>query len=289
VTAREPSRPDILTDAAKVAQRSVAEDGPLDITNEVLGVHAPALGKVVPHQQMIVAGLVYASAVCDLLECRVDWHTNEGTPLTANSALGTVRGSLDAVLRAERPMLNLLQRASGIATLTHAYVDAVAGTGCRVLHTRKTAPGLRLFDVCAVVAGGGFPHRLGLDREVMIKDNHWLVMQSTGRSLQDMLAAATERGVTACHVEVESADQVRIAIEAGATRLLIDNQSPVAFRTLVETARACSPGVEIEATGGLSLDTVRAYAEAGAEFVSVGALTHSVPAANIGMEVELEG
>jgi len=196
-----------------------------------------------------------------------------------------VRGPLARVLRAERPMLNLLQRASGIASATRAYVDAVAGTSCRILHTRKTAPGLRALDIAAVLAGGGSRHRADLAHEVMVKDNHWEALRAGGRTLADALAQARERGVTSLQVEVESPTQVEEACAAGATRLLVDNQTPDTLRRWAERARALRPGIEIEATGGITLENVRAYAEAGADFVSVGALTHTVVAADLALEV----
>jgi nicotinate-nucleotide pyrophosphorylase (carboxylating) len=182
-------------------------------------------------------------------------------------------------------MLNLLQRASGIATATRAYVDALAGTGCRILHTRKTAPGLRQLDIAAVIAGGGSRHRADLSHEVMVKDNHWQAVTRSGRTLAEALAEARRRGIVALYVEVESLVQLEQACAAGATRLLVDNQSPETVRAWGAQARASSAGIEIEATGGITLENVWAYAEAGADFVSIGALTHSVRAADLAVEV----
>jgi len=203
--------------------------------------------------------------------------------------VGLLRGSLRRILRAERPMLNLLQRASGIATSTRAYVDAVAGTRCRILHTRKTAPGLRALDIAAVLAGGGTRHRADLGHEVMVKDNHWRALVRGGGTLATALNAARERGITALQVEVESMSQLEEACAAGATRLLVDNQTPDTVALWTERARALQPEIEIEATGGITLSNVRAYAEAGADFVSIGALTHSVPAADLAIEVRVLG
>lgn len=185
-------------------------------------------------------------------------------------------------------MLNLLQRASGIATLTRRFVEAVAGTGCRVLHTRKTAPGLRLFDAAAVVAGGGAVHRLDLAHTVMVKDNHWRVLQTQGRGLAEALARAAGQGALSLQVEVESEAQVEAACRAGADRLLVDNQVPEQVSAWGALARGIRPGILIEATGGITLANVRRFAEAGADFVSVGALTHSVVAADIALELDEE-
>jgi nicotinate-nucleotide pyrophosphorylase (carboxylating) len=180
-------------------------------------------------------------------------------------------------------MLNLLQRACGIATTTRTYVEAVRGTRCRILHTRKTAPGLRALDVAAVLAGGGKRHRVDLAHEIMVKDNHWQALGSGG--LEPALAQARQRGVSALYVEVESIEQLELACRAGATRLLVDNQSPKTLGEWGRRARALTPDIEIEATGGITLGNVRAYAEAGADFVSIGALTHSVKAADVAIEI----
>jgi nicotinate-nucleotide pyrophosphorylase (carboxylating) len=141
-------------------------------------------------------------------------------------------------------------------------------------------------DASAVLAGGGSLHRLDLEREVMVKDNHWYALEQRGRSLEETLSVAADSGTRALYVEVENAQQVELACEAGATRLLIDNQSPQTVGKWIGEAKKLSPGIEIEASGGISLDNVRAYADAGANFVSVGALTHSVKAADLALDVE---
>jgi nicotinate-nucleotide pyrophosphorylase (carboxylating) len=235
----------------------------------------------------VAAGLVYGSAVADALGAEADWCVTDGAAVDAGSEVGTVSGDQAAILRAERPLLNLLQRAFGIATLTRRFVEAVAGTGCVVLHTRKTAPGLRRFDVAAVLAGGGGMHRLGLDRVVMLKDNHWEVLARSGGALEEVLARARRLGAAQVHVEVERIEQVDAACQAGADRLLIDNQPPPTFRRLAARARSLTPTVEIEATGGLTLDNAIEYARAGADHISVGALTHSVRAVDLSLELRL--
>ena len=157
----------------------------------------------------VLAGAAYADAVALACDCRIEWRAPDGRLVRAGTMVGVVRGALARILRAERPMLNLLQRASGIATATRAYVDAVAGTGCRILHTRKTAPGLRALDIAAVLAGGGARHRADLSHEVMVKDNHWQAVVRSGGSLADALAEARGRGISALYVEVESTDAAR--------------------------------------------------------------------------------
>jgi nicotinate-nucleotide pyrophosphorylase (carboxylating) len=203
----------------------------------------------------------------------------------ADSTVGVISGELRGILRAERPLLNLLQRASGIARATRAFVDAVEGTGCKVLHTRKTAPGLRPPDIDAVIAGGGLRHRVDLAHEVMVKDNHWQALAREGGKLENALSRARDQGITAVYVEVESVQQLETACAAGATRLLVDNQSPETVRAWAAQARQRSPGIEIEATGGITLENARAYAEA-ADFISVGSITHSVTAADVAVEIK---
>jgi nicotinate-nucleotide pyrophosphorylase (carboxylating) len=271
----------------RIAATALAEDGDSDLTTAVtIPSHVLAVGSIEYRSAGILAGQLFAQAVADLSRCSITWEVCEGAEIRAGSRVGTLNGELRAILRAERPLLNLLQRASGIATATRSYVEAVAGTGCRILHTRKTAPGLRALDVAGVVAGGGHRHRLDLAHEVMVKDNHWQSLAQEGNPLEAALEQARRRGAKALYVEVESVEQLEIACAAGATRLLIDNQSPETLGSWAAMARALSPGIEIEATGGITLANVRAYATAGADFISVGALTHSVRAADIALEVE---
>ena len=206
--------------------------------------------------------------------------------MRAGATIGLLSGELRGILRAERPLLNLLQRASGIATATRAFAEAVQGTSCRILHTRKTVPALRALDIDAVVAGGGYRHGADLAHEVLVKDNHWQALSREGKRLQEALDQARREGVTALYVEVESVEQLELACAAGATRLLVDNQSPGTVRVWASLARERSPGIEIEATGGITLENVRAYAEAGADFISIGALTHSVRGADIAVEIK---
>jgi nicotinate-nucleotide pyrophosphorylase (carboxylating) len=276
----------VTPDAERIAAVALAEDGETDITT-VLTVPAGAggEGRIEYRSGGVLAGAGYADAVARACDCRVEWRAPEGRTVAPNAVVGIVHGPLGRILRAERPMLNLLQRACGIATATRAYVEAVAGTGCRILHTRKTAPGLRALDVAAVLAGGGTRHRFDLAHEVMVKDNHWQALRMEDNTLAAALAEGRRRGVSSLQVEVESESQLEEACAAGATRLLVDNQPPATVRAWARRARDLVPGIEIEATGGITLANVRQYAEAGADFVSIGALTHSVVAADIGLEL----
>jgi nicotinate-nucleotide pyrophosphorylase (carboxylating) len=276
----------VTPDAERIAAVALAEDGDTDVTT-MLTVPAGVTGegRIEFRSGGVVAGAAYADAVARACECRIEWRAPEGRRVAADAVIGIVQGPLGRILRAERPMLNLLQRACGIATATRAYVDAVTGTPCRILHTRKTAPGLRALDVAAVLAGGGTRHRFDLAHEVMVKDNHWQALRMEGNTLPAALAEGRRRGVASLQVEVESEGQLEEACAAGATRLLVDNQPPATVRAWAQRARELVPGIEIEATGGITLANVREYAEAGVDFVSIGALTHSVVAADIGLEI----
>jgi nicotinate-nucleotide pyrophosphorylase (carboxylating) len=275
-------------DAKRLAEVALAEDGERDITTVVTGAgEKPAQGILEARTPMVLAGVAYADAVARAVGIPgVRWRAAEGDEVVGGSVIGELSGSFAQVLRAERPLLNLLQRACGIATATRTYVRAVEGAGCAILHTRKTAPGLRGLDLLAVLAGGGRLHRIGLAHEVMIKDNHWKALADQGRSLKDALSSARDGGVEALYVEVESEAQVREAAGAGATRLLVDNQTPATVKAWKGIARGLSPSIELEATGGITLENVRSYAEAGIDFVSIGALTHSVKAADVALEVK---
>jgi nicotinate-nucleotide pyrophosphorylase (carboxylating) len=280
------------SEVERIAATALAEDGTIDLTTQL--IVPPTLnahGLIEYRSEGLLAGQRFAEAVAAQCDCTIEWRIGEGgavRSVAGGSVVGTMFGELRQMLRAERPLLNLLQRASGIASATRRYVDAVHGTGCRILHTRKTAPGLRALDVAGVLAGGGHRHRMDLAHEVMIKDNHWQSLERTGQPLAEALADARRKGATALYVEVESVEQLELACQAGATRLLIDNQSPETLAAWAALAQQRSPGIEIEASGGIVLDTARAYAAAGADFISIGALTHSVRAADIALEVRVE-
>jgi nicotinate-nucleotide pyrophosphorylase (carboxylating) len=275
-------------DARRLAELALAEDGERDVTTEITGAgESPAQGVLEARSTLVLAGVAYADAVARVVGIPgVRWRNADGDEVPAGSVIGELGGTFAQVLRAERPLLNLLQRACGIATATRAYVRAVEGTKCAILHTRKTAPGLRGLDLLAVLAGGGRLHRVGLGHEVMIKDNHWRALEQRGQTLRSALDGARDRGIEALYVEVESEEQVRAAAGAGATRLLVDNQTPATVAAWKKLARTLAPRIELEATGGITLANVRAYAKSGVDFVSIGALTHSVKAADVALEVK---
>lgn len=277
----------VRADALRVARLALDEDGARDVTSEAsvaAAMNGTALIEV--RDDVVLAGCAYADAVvaaCDLPP--IAWRAADAHRIAAGGVAGTLEGSLRAILRAERPLLNLLQRACGVATFTRVHVDLVRGTSCRILHTRKTTPGLRLFEVSAVLAGGGTRHRLDLATELMVKDNHWEALRAAGRSVQDALDIARSAGVTSLQVEVESVEQLDAALAAGATRILIDNQAPDTVTAWVKVVRASHPAVEVEATGRITLDTLGRYAMTGVDYISLGALTHSAPSADLGLSV----
>jgi nicotinate-nucleotide pyrophosphorylase (carboxylating) len=285
------SRESLLDDARRLAEIALAEDGQRDLTS-LASVTATqhGVGVLEARSGLVLSGTAYADAVvasCGLPP--IEWRARDGEWVPANTVVGELHGALRAILRAERPVLNFLQRAAGVATMTREAVMRVQGTSCVVLHTRKTTPGLRLLEVHAVRHGGGGLHRVDLATTVMIKDNHWQALRAAGRTLADGLETARSLGAAELQVEVESLEQVTEACAAGATRLLIDNQSPAVVRDWTLQARNLRPGIQVEATGGVTLETIAEYARAGVDFVSTGMLTHSVRSADLGLEVKGKG
>jgi nicotinate-nucleotide pyrophosphorylase (carboxylating) len=266
----------------------LAEDvGPGDVTTEwTVAEDARAAGRLLARSACVVSGLPVARRTFELLDSRLSWRdeAKAGSAAPAGSALARLEGRARALLTAERVALNLLQRMCGIATMTRRYVDAVAGTGCRILDTRKTAPGLRAFDRMAVVDGGGSNHRAGLYDQVLIKDNHRRLAGGAAAAVVKARRHAPEE--MKLEVEVETERELREALESGADVVLIDNQTPETVRRWSVLARASPRRPVIEASGGMTLERVRAYAEAGADRISIGALTHSVVAADIALDLE---
>ncbi len=264
---------------------ALSEDlGAGDLTSEALFTAAArGRGWLVARQDLVVSGLAIAGAVFARLDpdCRLQQARPEGARVCRGQRLAEVRGPLRALLAGERSALNFVQRLSGIATTTRRYVEALRGTGCTLLDTRKTTPGWRAIEKAAVRAGGGHNHRGGLFDGVMIKDNHIRAAGAVGRAVQ----RARRRAPPTVRIEVECANlrQVRAAVRAGADIIMLDNMSPERMRRAVAVidGRALT-----EASGGLDLDTVRSAAESGVDFVSIGALTHSAPAADVALDLE---
>ncbi len=259
-----------------------------DITTQAcVPPDASAAGQFLAKEDLIVCGLQVAEAVFAHLDPEspeLEAIINEGEKVEAGTVFATLKGYADVLLTGERVALNLMQKMSGIATLTRKYVDAIEGTNAVIVDTRKTTPGLRMLEKYAVTVGGGKNHRLGLDDGVLIKDNHIAIAGGITEAV-----GATKQKVGHLHkIEVEIANwaQLREAIEAGADIVMLDNQSPDEAAKLVEMARQMNPNVLLEASGGMNLDTVRLYAEAGVDLISVGRITHSAKAVDISFKIK---
>jgi len=267
---------------AQVRQALAEDRARDDVTTRLLGEAADRAGEArfLAEERMVVAGVPVVAAVFRELDraATITSAVPEGSWVDAGAAVATVQGRAGALLAGERVALNFLQRLCGVATLTRRAVDAVRGTRALITHTRKTTPGLRELEVYAVEAGGGVKNRLSLADAILWKDNHWALLN--GSSLRDMLRDAPP-GVPVI-VEVETEEQLETALAAGVTHLLIDNQSP---ERLGAWARRAGPAVTIQASGGIRPGDARAYAEAGASLIAIGALTHSAPAAAITCEL----
>ncbi|PYP46296.1 MAG: carboxylating nicotinate-nucleotide diphosphorylase [Gemmatimonadetes bacterium] len=269
-------------------RRALAEDrAGDDVTTRLLGpaADARAIARFVAEGRFVVAGLPIVEVIFHELDpggC-LESHTAEGEWTGPEKAFATLRASGRAVLAGERVALNFLQRLSGVATLTRRAVDAVAGTPARITHTRKTTPGLRTLEQYAVRVGGGIDNRASLADAVLWKDNHWALLGAQRSALADALRSVPP-GV-AVVVEVEEDEQLDVALAAGVTHVLADNQPPARIR---KWAGRVGPGVTIQASGGITPETARAYAEAGATLISIGALTHSAPAVAMRCDVTVD-
>ena len=272
-----------------LARAALAEDvGRGDVTSMLtVGPDARARARFVAREALVVSGLQAARAVFHEAsggEARFSVLVEEGERVEAGAVLATVEGGARQILAAERVALNLVMRLSGVATLTSRYVEAVGGTATRITDTRKTTPGLRSLEKAAVRAGGGTNHRSGLDDGILIKDNHLALAGGVTEAVRRARAGAPH--LLKVEVEVENGDELREALVAGADVVLLDNMTPVEVRVCVEVVRSESSDTLIEVSGGVNLSTVRALAAAGPDLISVGALTHSAPSADVSLEVE---
>jgi nicotinate-nucleotide pyrophosphorylase (carboxylating) len=260
---------------------TLAEDvGPGDVTSAaVIPADARFSGVMDSRDAIVVAGLPIAEAFIRALdpEAEIELLAGEGAAVTAGSDLMRLSGRARALLTAERAALNTVQHLSGIATMTRTYVDAIAGTGCTLLDTRKTIPGLRVLEKYATRMGGAINHRMGLWDAAMIKDNHVAV----AGSIEEAARRAVAAGIASVIVEVDRIDQIEPALKGGATHLLLDNMD---LATLRQAVGLVAGRVPTEASGGVRLDTIRGIAETGVTYVSVGRLTQSAPAADIGLD-----
>lgn len=271
-----------------IVRRALDEDvGWGDVTTQALvPTNVRAEGHFVLREPGVVAGLPVAAAVFAALDVSVRWQpaATDGAALAAGALLATVTGPAAALLTGERVALNYLQRLSGIATLTARFAQALSGTRARLVDTRKTTPGQRLLEKYAVRCGGGSNHRFCLSDGVLIKDNHIAILAAQGVPLEEVVRRARAAAPHSLRVEVEvdRLEQIAPALAGGADIILLDNMPPP---VLGEAVRLIAGRALTEASGGVTLGTIRACAEAGVDLVSVGALTHSARALDIGLDI----
>jgi nicotinate-nucleotide pyrophosphorylase (carboxylating) len=271
----------------KHVRAALAEDvGSGDVTTlATVPGDAMAQAVMVARQDMVVCGLQFAEAAFQQLEraTGIDWLVRDGARVQPKTTLLRVQGTARALLTAERVALNFVQRLSGVATLSARFVEAVAGTGATILDTRKTTPGWRELEKYAVRCGGAQNHRFGLWDMVLIKDNHLAALRD---ARPNAIAAAVQRArekfpALKIEVEADTLEQVEQAVSAGADIVLLDNMS---LDELCSAVRLAHGRVKLEASGGVNLQTVRAIAETGVDYISVGAMTHSAVAVDIGLD-----
>ena len=266
----------------RILAEDLGEGG--DVTsNATIAADARFSAEIAAREPMVVAGLDVAEAFFRTLDADViaEQLARDGSSVEAGVVLMRLAGNARAMLAAERSALNTLQHLSGIATLTRKYVDAMEGTGATLLDTRKTIPGLRALEKCAARMGGAENHRMRLDDAILIKDNHVAVAGGVGPAVRAAKAAETGLKV---QVEVDRIEQIEDALSAGADRILLDNMDPPILRRAVELVAGRVP---LEASGGVRLDTIRAIAETGVDYISVGRITLSAPAVDIGLDYSL--
>lgn len=293
-------RVDALLEQALLEDKAVSDA----TTNVTIDPNLRASGSIIARQEMVVAGLGAVPRFLEIfarLDPRPPAHTRfevishleifDGVRVHAGQVLAVIRHNARALLSCERVILNLMQHLSGIATLTRQYADAIHGTHAHILDTRKTVPGLRALEKYAVLCGGGTNHRIDLASGILIKNNHI----SLGGGLPAVLKRALESRQPGQRVQVEVRNlrELEEALADGAEAILLDNMSPQQVKQSVERVRKEAPGqtgrwIPTEASGGIQLDNIRAFAETGVDFISVGALTHSAKAADISMSISTE-
>lgn len=253
-----------------------------DITAAIIPEETHALAEVVTREDMILCGQAWFDAVFKSLDTNVKivWLTAEGERVNKNTTLCKLSGSARGLLTGERTALNLLQLLSATATVARQYADAVAGTGCKVLDTRKTIPGLRNAQKYAVACGGCYNHRIGLYDGVLIKENHIMAAGSIAKAIQ----SARELTMQPVEVEVESLQEFVEAVTAKPDRIMLDNFSPEDMRAAVKLNAGA---IELEASGNIDLDNIRSIAETGVDYISIGALTKNVKAVDLSMRIKL--
>jgi nicotinate-nucleotide pyrophosphorylase (carboxylating) len=278
--------PEPPRDLAEQVEAALREDiGSGDVTAALVPALQRVRGSVVAREGAVLAGRPWVDATFRHLDPHVQlaWHANDGEPIAANQIVFDIAGSARPVLTGERTALNFLQLLSATATVTRRFVDAVAGTGCTILDTRKTLPGLRSAQKYAVLCGGGHNHRMGLYDRVLIKENH---IAAAGSLTGAIRAARSHAPGVTVEVEVESLTELEQALSAAPDVVMLDDFSLADLRAAVALNRARGRPVSLEASGSVSLETVRAVAETGVDFISVGGLTKHVRAIDLSMRLQ---
>ncbi len=273
-----------IRDNVACALREDVGDG--DLTAQLIAGATVIRATIITREPMVMAGSPWVEEVCRQVDPTIvlDWNSADGDKLAAGDVICTVHGPAPSILTAERTALNFLQLLSATATVTASYVDAVAGTGCRILDTRKTIPGLRLAQKYAVSCGGGVNHRIGLFDAILIKENH---IASAGGIAAAIIAARELHPDMPVEIEVESLEELREALGERAERLLLDNFSPLLLQQAVSVNKdEGDPPAELEASGGVTIDDIAAVAATGVDFISVGALTKNVRAIDLSMRFD---
>ncbi|MCG3114679.1 MAG: carboxylating nicotinate-nucleotide diphosphorylase [Candidatus Manganitrophus sp. SA1] len=272
----------------KLVERALAEDLSYgDRTTEALFHRpVPAVGEIIAKGDLVVAGLDVFQTVFELLDptIRIETHIAAGQKAKPGDSIGSVYGDGRLLLKGERTALNFLQRLSGVATQTRRFVDQVAGTGAKIIDTRKTTPGLRMLEKEAIRLGGGWNHRFHLGDMVLIKDNHIALAGGVANALKEAHASLSHP--FKIEVETTTLAEVKEALQIGAEIILLDNMSLTEIKQSVELIRKGASGVKIEVSGGVRLENVAAIAGCGVDMISVGALTHSAPAVDISFEIK---
>lgn len=275
----------------RIGQSALDEDldAAGDVTSQATIPHdLPGQAVFVARQEGILAGLQAAEITMELVDPELKFTPliPDGTPLRPGMQLAQVTGRMRPILAGERTALNFLQRLSGIASITHTYADRIADLPCRLLDTRKTIPGWRHLEKYAVRCGGGHNHRLGLFDGILIKDNHLAALGTGPAIVAEAVQRARKQHGTSLPIEVEvdTLEQLDYALKALPTMILLDNMSLEQLREAVQRRNAIAPGVLLEASGGVNLTTLRSIAETGVDRISVGAITHSAPALDIGLD-----
>jgi nicotinate-nucleotide pyrophosphorylase (carboxylating) len=282
-------------DVVEFGRRCIAEDldGGVDITSvSTIPEQDQSIARFVVRGTGVLAGVPVLAAILETnlpTESTIDVHLTDGRSVKKGDVIATVRAQTIPLLTVERTALNIMCRLSGIATHTHRWVEALAGTSTQVRDTRKTTPGMRDLDKYAVRCGGGVNHRRGLSDAVLIKDNHVVAAGGVSEAVNaalDYTAAHRAPGAPSMIVqcEIDRLEQLEEAIRAGATQILLDNMSTIDMTEAVTRAKAINPTIKLEASGGLTLDTAGAVAATGVDYIAVGALTHSSPILDIALD-----